>query len=298
MAFEIVTLNHSTYHLQSGANMGVISDGNRAVVVDTGLDDDSGRRIKKALEQIGVRLEAVILTHGHADHFGGTAYLRRSLPPFRVNAPPLEAAFITHPTLEGIMLSAGALPFDHLKGKFTLAPACKVDEELTPGLTSIAGFEVELIPLPGHSPNQMGVRWGDVLFCADAFLPPATLTKYPVPFTVHLGQALESLAKLESLQDLILAPGHGPHLPDPREVIQINRDALWRVIETTNTVLAEGSAEEGAITQAVCQRLGDPLANPAGYYLARTTVQAALVYLYEQGRAQIIAGGRLQWAHT
>jgi glyoxylase-like metal-dependent hydrolase (beta-lactamase superfamily II) len=295
MPFNVHELAPNIYHLQSGANSGLIRVGNQAIVIDAGLDDDAGKKIKKTLEGMNVQLAALILTHGHADHFGGAAYLRKTLPPFAVYAPPLEAAFIENPGIEGIFLSAGALPFDTLTGKFTLAQGCKVDHLLTPGTLDLVGASLEIIPIAGHSPNQIAVRSGEFLFSADAFLPIETLQKYPVPFNVHLQKALDVLDMLEN-SAYTFAPGHGLHLSDPRETIRVNRAAIWRVIDQVEAALRVAPADEGALTNTVCHALGDPLTSPVGYYLARATNQAALVYLYENKRARWEnIGGKLLW---
>ncbi len=291
MPFEVVKLRENVYHLQSGANVGLISADGRAIVIDAGFDEDMGKRIKRTLESLKLSLDALLLTHGHADHFGGAAYLRRTLPPFAVYAPPFEAAFISQPTLEGMMLSAGAAPIDQLKGKFTLAQPCAVDQPLELGALSLLGLDLEIIPLAGHSPAQVGVRYGDILFSADAFLPVATLQKYPVPFTVHMGQALETLKRLNDLDGVLFAPGHGAQLSDARAVIAHNSAALERVIETTLAQVRAAPTNDGALTQQVCAALGDALPNAVSYGLARTAVQAALVYLYERGQVTFEAGG-------
>ena len=304
MAFEAVALAPNVYHLQSGANSGLILSGAAAIVIDAGLDDDSGKRIKKTLEAHHAHLNALILTHGHADHFGGAAYLRRTLPPFTVYAPQIEAAFIANPQLEGIMLSAGAWPFEALTGKFTLAQACAVDQFIAPDsqTLSVAGIELKLVDLRGHSPGQIGVQFGNVLFCADAFLPIATLAKYPIPFTVHIGNALNVLTRLRTLADegIVFAPGHGAHLSTPADsqpVIDANAAALHTLIDSVCAVLQTAPADEAAITQQVAQQLGDKLATPVSYYLARAAIQAALVYLYEHKQAVIESEGtgRIAW---
>lgn len=291
MPFEVIELADNVYHLQSGANAGVIVSDGQAIVIDSGLDDDMGKRIKRTLESLKVSLAALILTHGHADHIGGAAYLRRTLPPFAVYAPPLEAAFIANTDLEGMMLSAGAAPIDQLKGKFTLAQPCAVDHFLAHGALNLLGLDLEIVPLRGHSPNQIGVRHRHILFSADAFLPIATLQKYPVPFTVNMAQALESLARLATLDGVLFAPGHGAQLDDARAVIAHNDAVLQRLIETTFEQLRAAPANDGALTQQVCAALGDSLPNAVSYGLARTAVQAALVYLYERGQVAFEAGG-------
>jgi glyoxylase-like metal-dependent hydrolase (beta-lactamase superfamily II) len=295
MAFTVHELSPNLYHLQSGANSGLIRVGAQAIVIDAGLDDDAGKKIKKTLEGMQLRLAALILTHGHADHFGGAAYLRKTLPPFTVYAPALEAAFIENPGIEGIFLSAGALPFDTLMGKFTLAQACKVDHLLAPGMVNIAGVELEILSIAGHSPNQIAVRYGEFLFSADAFLPIETIQKYPVPFNVHLQKAFTVLEALEAAP-YVFAPGHGVHLSDAKPTIQANRAAIWRVIAEVEKALQAAPADEGTLTNIVCAALGDPLTSPVSYYLARSTVQAALVFLYENKRAQWAnVGGKMVW---
>ncbi len=296
MAFTPVPLTDSVFHLQSGANSGLLRTGNQAVVIDCGLDDDAGKKIKKTLESMNLTLAALLITHGHADHFGGAAYLRRSLPAFAVYAPATEAAFIENPAIEGIFLSGGALPFDAFKGKFTLAQPCKVDHILETGALNLIELELEVIGIAGHSPNQVAIRCGNILFSADAFLPVETVQKYPIPFTVHIGSALEALDRLTAWEGVIFAPGHGVHLTDARPIIESNHTALLRVIAAVEDALAAGPLDDGAATQAAAVALGDALATPVGYALARTTVQAALVYLYEQKRAIWEGGaGRFGW---
>ncbi len=86
----------------------MVQDG-RALLVDTGLDRDAARRILKHVASLNVELAAVIVTHAHADHFGGAGEVKkRTGAP--VLAPAFEAAVVENPVLEPVYLFAGAQP--------------------------------------------------------------------------------------------------------------------------------------------------------------------------------------------
>ncbi|TAN52025.1 MAG: MBL fold metallo-hydrolase, partial [Betaproteobacteria bacterium] len=59
---------------QQNCSLLVCERSNRAAIVDPGGDLDE---ILGALQQSGAELEKILLTHGHIDHCGGTAELRR-----------------------------------------------------------------------------------------------------------------------------------------------------------------------------------------------------------------------------
>ncbi len=106
---DLIPLTPAAYQLRGGANAGLIVHAGRAVLVDTGLDQDTAKKILRHVESLHVTLAAVVITHAHADHFGGAALIRsRTAAP--VFAPPLEAAIIANPILEPLYLFSGAAP--------------------------------------------------------------------------------------------------------------------------------------------------------------------------------------------
>ncbi|MBI4758879.1 MAG: MBL fold metallo-hydrolase, partial [Chloroflexi bacterium] len=67
---ELLEVANNIYCLVGGSNVGLIVQDRRAVAVDTGLDKDSAKEVTLALNSLGARLEAMVITHAHADHFG------------------------------------------------------------------------------------------------------------------------------------------------------------------------------------------------------------------------------------
>ena len=123
---DLIPLTPHAYQLHGGSNAGLIVQGGRAVLVDTGLDRDTAKKILRHIESLKITLAAVVITHAHADHCGGAATIRaRTGAP--VYAPALEADVVANPIWEPLYLYSGALPPAELRHKFTLAEPCPVD---------------------------------------------------------------------------------------------------------------------------------------------------------------------------
>jgi phosphoribosyl 1,2-cyclic phosphodiesterase len=76
----------------SSGNASLISNGKTNVLVDAGL---SARQILKRLNDVGIdyeKIDAVLITHEHADHIGGLRVLLQTLHcPVFISEPTLEA---------------------------------------------------------------------------------------------------------------------------------------------------------------------------------------------------------------
>ncbi len=293
---ELIPLTPSAYHLRGGSNAGLIVHDGRALLVDTGLDRDTAKKILRHIEGLQVRLAAVVITHAHADHFGGAALIRaRSGAP--VYAPALEADVVANPLWEPVYLFSGALPPAELRHKFTLAEACPVTGKLEAGDQELGGVPLAVIPAPGHAPNQMIVAGGGVCFVADAVFAPDVLRKHGIPFLVDLDQWLETLAALSALDGTCtsFAPGHGPAVGQIAPWCAENAARLMEIRAAVAAALA-GSSEVGEIIRRTADRLGVTIPNPAIYWLTQTTVNACLASLQRAGRASVgVSDNRLHW---
>lgn len=115
-------------------------DGRRpALLVDPG---DEPERLLEAIEALGVRIEAILITHCHFDHIGAVAPLARA------TGAPVYCPEIERPVLADVMrwVPQGFGPFESYEADETVAGG----EHLT-----LAGLEIDVIFTPGHSPGHV-----------------------------------------------------------------------------------------------------------------------------------------------
>jgi glyoxylase-like metal-dependent hydrolase (beta-lactamase superfamily II) len=295
-----VQLGPGVFHLQGGANMGLVAQDGKGLLVDTGLDKDAARRALRTADELGIVLQAVFLTHAHADHFGGAHFLQRRLE-VPLYAPGTEAAMMENPIIEPLYLFGGAAPIRELHHKFTLAKPCQVDHVVDAGQLEIGPFQTEVVPLPGHAPNQMGIAVGDVLFCADAVFPAETLQKHKVTFCADLDQTIATIEQLPSMRYAHFAPGHGPAYKAGSEITQVctaNRERLEEVREQVFAA-TEHAQETAALVQHIAEHFALRLTSPTAYFLTQTTVLAALSSLERAGDVTAaMVDNRLLWQRT
>ena len=142
---ELQFLTNRAAYLPGTNNLGVVVVGDgTAVAIDTGIDKEAGRLLRRACEAAKLQLVAAISTHHHADHVGGNDYLVRNIKDFRVYAPRREAPFIEDPYLEPSYLSYGASPIAPLRNKFVMATPSPVHERIEATQTTLTIGAVEL----------------------------------------------------------------------------------------------------------------------------------------------------------
>ena len=127
------------------------------LVVDPG---DEPERILGAIEELGLTIDAVLLTHTHFDHIGAVA------PVARATGAPVYCPKIEVPVLADIMSYVpwpGFGPFESYAADETVEGG----EHL-----QLAGFDIDVFFVPGHSPghvaysipDEQALFSGDVLF--------------------------------------------------------------------------------------------------------------------------------------
>jgi hydroxyacylglutathione hydrolase len=129
----------------------------RAIVVDPG---DEAERLEAAIDELGVTVEAILLTHTHFDHIGAVA------PLAKMTGAPVWCPEIETPVLADINSFVpwpGFGPFESYDADHTVSGGEKLE---------LAGMEIDVIFTPGHSPGHVtysipdegAIFSGDVLF--------------------------------------------------------------------------------------------------------------------------------------
>lgn len=278
---ELKKITDQVYYLDAPANIGLVSTADKeALLIDAGLDESTGKKVWRQLESQGFQLKGIIITHAHADHFGGAEFLVKKTQA-KLYAPPMEKAVLDHPLWEPIYLFGGAQPPQAMQNKFLLAPASPGSEILSFGKQIIENIQLEIVPLPGHSWQQIGVSCNQVLFCADAIFAPEVIQKHGIPLFSDLKATWETFQLLINRAEKYFLPAHGPLVEDIRPVVEANRNCLEAVQNYLKDLLTTPLTTE-KILAACCQDWGINLTNQGQYYLMQATILAHLSYLFNE----------------
>lgn len=299
---QLIQLNEHTWVIQGGANIGVIAYEGRCLIIDSGMDKDVGRDILNQVKKLGLTPTALLVTHAHADHFGGANYLVRQTG-LAVYATRVEAAVMSAPILEPLYLFSGAQPPRELQHKFLLAKPCLADVILAGNETSIDEIPVRVMPLPGHSTEQVGVAFGETLFVGDAFLTPEIVDKHRIPFYTDIQVGLTTLAALKSQTPAFthIVAGHGEIYSTAEQAnraIEYTEQRLESILEEVRGELAHGTPRALAdVLAAVASAQGATINALSQHVLYQTTVQSALSTLYTHGEIHpLFQNNTLLWS--
>jgi glyoxylase-like metal-dependent hydrolase (beta-lactamase superfamily II) len=167
---------------------------NRAVLVDPGAEGD---RVVAAVAESGAVLDAIWVTHGHVDHVGAIAAVKRrwEVP---VYLHPLDEPLYRIADRQAAMYG---IPFE---------PPPPADRALADGdRLEVGALRFTVMHAPGHSPGLCVIHGEGAVFAGD-LLFAGSIGRTDLPLSDGT-RMQESLARVQTLDDAtVVYPGHGP----------------------------------------------------------------------------------------
>jgi hydroxyacylglutathione hydrolase len=129
----------------------------RGLIVDPGDEADN---LLRGIDEMGIELDGILLTHTHFDHVGAVAPVARATGA-EVWVPELERGVLAD--INSFVPWPGFGPFEDYEAEHTVRGGEKLQ---------MAGFDIDVIFTPGHSPGHVtysipaekALFSGDVLF--------------------------------------------------------------------------------------------------------------------------------------
>jgi hydroxyacylglutathione hydrolase len=167
----------------------------RALIVDPG---DEADRLLAAIDELGVQLDGILLTHTHFDHVGAVAPIARATGA-EVWVPEIEKDVLAN--INDYVRWPGFGPFEDYDAEHTVSGGETLE---------LAGFEIDVLFTPGHSPGHVTFHVADeaAIFSGDVlFQGSVGRTDLPGGDGQVLMETLKTLA--ETLPDeTVVHPGH------------------------------------------------------------------------------------------
>ncbi len=167
-------------------------NGAECAVIDPGYD--ASRVLQKAAE-LGLAVDAILLTHGHFDHVGAVEELVRQTG---CSLWMCEGDWSQFPN------PVNAYFYPLANCDFTEVHFCEQDEIIRAG-----GLRFDVLSTPGHTWGSVCYRCENALFTGDTlFAGSCGRTDLPGGDGKTLRESLERLKALDA--DYTVYPGHGP----------------------------------------------------------------------------------------
>lgn len=245
---KIKQIKKNTSWIRGGTNTGVyLFEDNTALIIDTGYAGTRSDILIKAFEENKIDVKYIINTHEHYDHCGANYEIRKHFKNIEIMASEGARVYLNNPRLYSDYLFGGKSPqkvFDVLKKEYV--EKTYVDKCICPGILKIKGHNFEIIDLPGHTENCIGVVTDDkVLFLGDVLITENSLNKHKFLFMNDVKAQFETLDKLRSIDFEIAILGHSRWTFTKEQLLKLvtkNIQILDTEIEVTLTTLEKGEA--------------------------------------------------------
>ena len=167
----------------------------RGIIVDPGEEPE---KLLATLEELGVGLDAILLTHTHFDHVGAVAPVARATGA-EVWVPEIEKGVLAD--INSFVPWPNFGPFEDYEAEHTLVGGERLQ---------LAGFDIDVLSTPGHSPGHVtySIAEAQAIFSGDVLFE-GSVGRTDLPGG-DWGTLLESIRSLVDAlpEDTTVYPGH------------------------------------------------------------------------------------------
>ena len=280
--YELVQVSERCYYIDCPSKIGIIKTAESEVcLIDSGNHKETGKKIKRILDEQGWSLRTIYNTHAHGDHIGGNHYLQQQTG-CKIYVPALEHYFAETPILSPSFLYGGN-PVTELQSKFILAQESMV-EPLTEGCLPEG---VSILPLPGHTWNMVGFQVDEsIIYLADCLSSETTLEKYQVSFLTDVPAYLETLQQISEMKGKLFIPSHAQATEDIAPLAHLNIDKVHEIADRILAICSESIPFEQILKKMFdSYRLTLTFEQ---YALVGSTIRSYLTWLKAEGKLDVV----------
>lgn len=276
--FDLIKLTDSTYYFDLPTKIGVYRlDDKKVVLIDSGVNEKTAKRVLKELEKKGWEIGFIINTHSHTDHAGGNRFLCETTG-CKAYAPEVENVLIEYPDVEATLVYGGFPCRDFRKKFMNTEPSRAYDISEAPLPEGMTVF-----PLYGHTAHMIGVKTpDDIYFVADVVNSEATIDKAVICYVYDIDTQLETLENIKKLDGNICVPAHTEVTENIAYLADVNIRNILLIRESILELLREKPMTTEEVVSALSNKFELKL-DFMGLVMVTSTVRSHLVSLRHKG---------------
>lgn len=323
---NIVHLRGGTYYIKLRySNVGLYMSKKNCVLIDTGATEEDGKELVDYFVSKGLTLEAILITHAHADNLAGAKYIK-SKTKAKLYSTKEEAGVIENPKksthsviiseLKEIEVTEGQVGQENQTDKVIhFVPTkkkviqntvlkhekCLVDGKLVhdvPWVMPSVGHKFEILNLSGHSQGQIGIVTPSpdkVCFIGDAVYSSKELAENPIPYSVDISKTRKTLEYLLKSKYTMFVPTHGVHYDFSLTADIYNNQRQIKMIEDSilmHLSMPKTTDELIALVMSSFQMEE----NMPNFYMLSSTISSYLEELKREKKLKaILEKGKTRW---
>lgn len=261
----------------------------KAFLIDPGNGSKRHKDLRREVKKLGVEIEFLLATHGHADHISVVPKIEKPLFVHRFEFSVVESPLNRELLTFGSKAPRGFLVYQFEK-EVKAHAIFEWDEEL---------FGLKTIQLNGHSPGMTGFldENNNVLYAGDSFFGERLIETIGVPYLVDVQLFKNSIMRLKNYanEGFLVIPSHG-RIVRGEEALETLDFNLKRINETEKKIL-EFLKEPLSISELsykLAKEFGARI-TPQTLALNQVPIRAFIAELYNGGKIEAIVEKDLKW---